>query len=274
MSDDLAKRSRGASFELFDTHCHLNLEGLEEQAAEAWCRARAAGVASTVVVGIDAVSSHHAVALAEALPGVHAAVGIHPTSTAKVGSEDWGLVVELARSGNRHIVAIGESGLDFYWPDSPREVQIAALHQHVELALELDLPLILHIRDAYAEAAEQLAAAAAKGLRGIVHCFAGTEGEVEPFLAWNWPISFSGILTYPKAENVRNAARRTPLELCLLETDAPWLKPRGVGGAKADVNEPAFVLHTAKALAQVKGVGLAELAEITTANARRAFSLD
>ncbi|REK11341.1 MAG: TatD family deoxyribonuclease [Acidobacteria bacterium] len=265
----------------FDTHCHLNLDPLEAEADATWRRARANGVDRSVVVGSDAASSRRAVELSAALPGVWAAVGIHPTGTAAAAERagEFEAVEELASARDPRVVAVGESGLDFYWPDSPREVQVEWLHRHVELALRVDLPLVLHIRDAYAEAAAELRRAAERGLRGIVHCFAGEAAEVEPFLDWNWPISFSGILTYPKAENVREAARRTPLELCLLETDAPWLTPRGaaagVGGsaAKAAVNEPAHVVLTGAALAELKQVDVAELAAVTRANAMRCFGL-
>lgn len=260
---------------LVDTHCHLNLEGLCEQAEQVWKRARAVGVRQTVVIGIDAASSRAATELAEQFPGVYAAVGIHPTSTAKVGEDEWQEVEQLARASHPRVVALGESGLDFYWPDSPPEIQVEFLHRHVELALALDLPLVLHIRDAYPRAAAELERAASRGLRGIVHCFAGEEHEVLPFVEWGWPIAFGGILTYPKADNVRAAARRTPLEQCLLETDAPWLKPRGAGerGSRSSTNEPAYLVEIARALARIHEVSLEEIAEITTSNARRTFSL-
>ena len=141
---------------------------------------------------------------------------------------------------------------------------------NVELALARGLPLVLHVRDAYPRVAELLRPHAARGLRGVVHCFAGEEREVEPFLDWGFAISFSGILTYPRAENVRGAARRTPFELLLVETDAPWLAPAEERGR---TNEPAFVVHTARRLAEVKGVSFDEIAAITTANAHRVFGL-
>jgi TatD DNase family protein len=268
----------------FDTHCHLNLEELAEAPQEAWARAKAVGVDRAVVIGIDGPTSQAALQLSQQLDGAYAAVGIHPTGTARATEEEFSQIEQLALAGHPDVVAIGESGLDFYWPDSPRETQLAALAWHVDLALRADLPLVLHIRDAYPEAAQELRAAAERGLRGIVHCFAGSPEELEPFLAWRWPISYSGILTYPKAENVRQAALLTPLELCLLETDAPWLKPRGAAHpnagkapgtvqAKKMVNEPSFLPVTGAALAKVKGLPVGEVAAATTENAERVFRL-
>jgi TatD DNase family protein len=168
------------------------------------------------------------------------------------------------------VVAIGESGLDTYWDRAPLELQRDYLERHVALAFERELPLILHLRDTYPLAAEVLAPHAAAGLRGIIHCFAGAGHEADPFIDWGWPISFSGILTYPQADNVRQAARRTPLDQCLVETDSPWLTPRGFGKRP---NEPAFVVATARRLAEEKGVTLEALARRTTENARRVFGL-
>jgi TatD DNase family protein len=235
-----------------------------------WRRARAAGVGALVLIGIGAEDSEQIVEHVAARPGLACAVGIHPNETARCGLGGIEAAVErVARLLERpKVVAVGETGLDLYWRDAPQALQERSLELHVELALGHDLPLVLHVRDAYPRVAELLRGPVARGLRGVIHCFAGAEDEVDPFLDFGFAISFSGILTYPKAENVRGAARRTPLELLLVETDAPWLTPAAERGKS---NEPAFVVHTARRLAEVKGVSFEEIAAGTTANARRIF---
>lgn len=253
---------------LIDTHCHLTYGTLAEDPDGAWQRAREAGVDAAVVVAIDTATTPTVLDFVARYDELHATVGIHPNHVAEAQAGDMARVAEFAR--HPKVVAIGESGLDTYWDKAPLALQRDYLERHVELALELDVPLVLHLRDTYPLAAEILEPHAAAGLRGVIHCFAGAADEADPFIAWGWPISFSGILTYPKAENVRRAAERTPLEQCLVETDAPWLTPRGVG--KRD-NEPAFVAATAAVLAELKGVELELLAERTSANARTVFGL-
>lgn len=253
---------------LIDTHCHLTLEQLGENPEHYWRRAQAAGLEAAVVIGIDADSSEKVVDFVESQAGLFAAVGVHPNGTSATTEEDFRRIRDLV--GHPKVVAVGESGLDFFWDQSTPVDQERWLERHVCLALEEDLPLVLHIRDAYDRAAELLEPAQEQGLRGIIHCFAGNGEEVVPFVEWGWPISFSGILTYGKAQNVRDGARRTPLDQCLVETDSPWLTPTGRRG---EVNEPAFVVLVARRLAKIKGVSEEELAKVTTANARRVFGL-
>ncbi len=254
-----------------DTHCHLGLGELADEPLGIWERARAAGVEVAIVIGISVETSRAALKLTSEAEGLAAAVGIHPNETARAGEQDRHEIERLARSGEPRIVALGESGLDCYWDDAPLAVQEESLLWHSELSLETGLPLVLHIRDAYPRAAEVLAESAARGLRGIVHCFGGEPEELDPFLEWEWPISFSGIVTYPKARNVHEAAKRTPWRLCLVETDAPWLTPSQKRGQR---NEPAFVVHTLNRLAELKETSASEAARITTENAWRAFDLD
>ncbi len=253
---------------LIDTHCHLNLEPLSADPTGAWARAREAGVEAAIVVGVDLDSSRRAVELAREVPELYAAVGFHPNAAHDIDDASWQQIEALA--GEPGVVALGESGFDFYWDKSPEAAQRDALERHADASLRLDLPLVLHIRDAYPLAAEALEPWAARGLRGVVHCFAGVPAEAEPFLEWGWPLSFSGIVTYSGAQNVRDTAALAPLEQCLLETDAPWLTPRQRG---RQTNEPAFVTHTAKAVARAKGLSVDEVTRTTTANARRVFSL-
>lgn len=261
---DAARRVAG----VIDTHCHLTLDELGSDPDGYWLRAQQAGVFAAVVIGIDGATSRRVVEFVDGHDHLFAAVGVHPNSTRAATTTDLDTLRELA--AHPKVVALGESGFDFYWDTSPRSDQERWLDLHVGLALEFDLPLVLHIRDAYAEAAEHLEPAAGQGLRGIIHCFGGQAEEVDPFVAWGWPISFSGILTYGKAENVRGALLRTPLAQCLVETDSPWLTPNRHRG---ETNEPAFVVEVVRRLAEVKGIELAEAARQTARNAIRAFGL-
>ena len=253
---------------VIDTHCHLTLEELAEDPDSFWHRAQQSGVVAAVVIGIDGASSQRVVEYVEGHEHLYASVGVHPNSAGVATEADLTTLRELA--AHPKVVALGESGLDFYWDTSPRADQERWLDLHVELALEVDLPLVLHIRDAYPEAASRLESAAQDGLRGIIHCFGGQADEVDPFVAWGWPISFSGILTYGKADNVRGAALRTPLDQCLVETDSPWLTPTRHRGA---TNEPAFVVEVVRKLAAVKGISVEAAARHTTRNAIRTFGL-
>lgn len=253
---------------VIDTHCHLTLEELGADPDTYWERAQEAGVVAAVVIGIDRDTSSRVVDFVESRDGLFAAVGVHPNSAGAAKPEDLATLRELARHDK--VVALGESGLDFYWDTSPRAAQERWLDLHVELAMDCDLPLVLHIRDAYVEAAARLESAASAGLRGIIHCFGGQAEEVDPFVAWGWPISFSGILTYGQADNVRGALLRTPLEQCLVETDSPWLTPSRHRG---ETNEPAFVVEVVRRLAEVKGIPIEEAAQHTTRNAIRVFDL-
>lgn len=251
---------------LYDTHCHLLHGELGRDPESVWARARAAGVEEAVVVGIDAESSCRVADWVAGRPGLRAAVGIHPNEVGQASEEDWDRIAELAERGE--VAAVGESGLDLYWDRAPLDLQARWLDRHAELSLAVGKPLVLHLRDAYGVAARQLAPWAQKGLRAVVHCFGGRPGEIHPFVDWEWPISFSGILTYPQADNVREAARHTPLERTFVETDAPWLTPAAHRGR---TNEPAFVAATAEVLASIHGLTLDEVAAATTANARAFF---
>lgn len=253
----------------FDTHCHLTLGELAPEGAEAWARAIAAGVPFGLVVGIDAPTSRGVVEFVEGREGLFASVGLHPNDCVSAGPDEFRVIEEL--SLHPKVVAIGETGLDFYRDTSPREVQEASLRWHAELALRCNKPLVLHIREAYAATAAVLEPFIPRGLRAVLHCFGGNPEDLEPFVAWGFYVSISGIVTYPKADNVRAAAKLVPLDRLLIETDAPWLAPAPFRGKR---NEPAYVVHTAAKLAEVRGLTPAAMAELTTANARRFFALD
>lgn len=253
---------------LVDTHCHLVLGELEAQADAAWGRARSTGVVQAVVPAVDAPSSEAVVAFVAAREGLFGAVGIHPNETAGA-APDWRERIE-ALLGRPKVVALGETGLDCYRERDALPVQQASLAHHCELALARDLPVILHARQAFPPLRETLAPFAAKGLRAVLHCFDGGPADLHPFVEWGFYVSFSGILTYPKRDDLRAAARDVPRERLLVETDAPFLAPVPKRGT---TNEPAFVHYTAQKLAECVGLPFEQLAAVTTENARRLFRL-
>ena len=254
--------------EYIDAHCHLNLGDLAPDKDAAWSRAQAAGVTQAIVVGIDPETSREVVDFCSTREGLHPSVGVHPTESAKQGEGAWPRIVALA--GEAGVVAIGETGIDLYWKDSPLDVQQLWLERQAKLALDRDLPLILHIRDGFKESVEVLEPFAERGLRAQVHCFTGGPDDLEPFLSWGFYISYSGILTFPKAKALRRAAQQTPRNRLLVETDAPWLAPAPHRGQR---NEPAFVTHTTRCLADLFGEDCAAMARITAENATRLFRL-
>lgn len=254
--------------ELFDTHCHLLLGALERQSEAAWMRARAAGVGQAVLVGIDEPTSRAAVRFATGREGLFPSAGLHPNETHKVPDAPLGWLEDLARSGQ--VVALGETGLDLYWKDAPIDIQLRHLERHCELALETGLPLILHIRDAFPHAAAALRDFAASGGRGVLHCFTGGPADLERFTGYGFYVSLSGVITYKSADDLRSAAKLVPEDLLLIETDAPWLPPVPRRG---ETNEPAFLVHTAIALAKLRQAPIEQIAATTTANARRLFGI-
>jgi TatD DNase family protein len=253
---------------LIDTHTHLLMRELGKDPAGAAVRAREAGVAGMISIGIDRANSEATVQLAKRLEGVWAAVGVHPNETSEASEEDWEAIRTLI--DEPEVVAVGESGMDLYWDRSSPDVQRSWLERHAELALEHDLPLVLHVRDAFEPIREALPPFAARGLRGVMHCFGGGPDELSPFVDWGFLISFAGNLTYKSAEPLRQAAARVPREQCAVETDAPFLAPVPKRGRP---NEPAYVVHTASRLAEIWGVPYEKAAAQTTANARDFFRL-
>jgi len=218
-----------------------------------------------ITIGYDLASSKSGVEMAGSLPGVFAAVGIHPHDAA-VAPPDY--VESLRRLAARErVVAIGEIGLDFYRDFCPRPVQWEVFIAQLRLARELDLPVVIHCREAHAEVYELLRSEG-KGLAGVMHCFSGSWEEARPFLALGFYISIAGPVTFPQSGKLSEVARRVPLDRLLLETDAPYLAPVPYRGKR---NEPAYLVHIARKVAEIRGIGLGELAWATTENASRLF---
>jgi len=258
----------------FDTHVHLDDEQFDADCQYVLDRARQAGVQTLVCPGITADSSANVVRLAEAYPAVYAAVGIQPNYCAEGGAADWDRVVAMAES-NR-VVAVGETGLDRHWDFTPFDVQQVYFDRHLQLAVRLDLPVIIHCREAEADLLPMLRQAVARGpLRGVLHAFSGDRSVAEQFLELGLYVSFAGAVTYrnKKFEPLRQAAASIPPDRLLIETDSPYLVPHPLRG-KQKRNEPSAILHTAECLAGLRGTTVEVIAEQTTANARRLFQLD
>ena len=249
---------------LTDSHCHLEM--IRDSVADVLASASGAGVGRVITIGIDAGSSRGAVALAAAHDEVYATVGLHPHDARQW---DDALAAELAAlARNERVVAVGECGLDYYRDLSPRDAQRAALVGQIELARRLGKPLVVHIREAAADALDLLARHA-RDLTVILHCFSQPD-DVEECIERDYYLSFAGNVTYKTAEGLRRAARAVPDERILVETDAPFLTPVPYRGTP---NLPQRVVHTAALLAEVRGEDGRMFAELTTANARRAFGI-
>ena len=248
---------------LTDTHCHLEM--IADPAA-AVRDARAAGVDTVITIGIDLATSRQAVELAGSLDGVYATVGLHPHDAVACDDALLGELEELA-AGPR-VVAVGECGLDFYRDLSPRAAQRHAFGAQIELARRAGLPLVVHVREAGDEAMAQLAEEAS-GLTVVMHCFSLPE-YVDECNERGYYSSFAGNVTYKNAGALREAAARVREDRLLVETDAPFLAPVPNRG---NSNEPAWVVHTAAVVAEARGWDAARTAEVTSANARRAFAL-
>lgn len=256
--------------QVIDTHAHLDEDAFSVDRDDVVSRAAAAGLAATVTIGTTADSSRRAVELARQYSNVFAAVGIQPNYTAAAQPGDWEIIEQLAREPQ--VVAIGETGLDRYWDYAPLELQQDYFTRHIGLARSLNLPFVVHCRDAEAEVVAQLRELAAAGpLSGVMHSFTGDLETMRACLELGLHISFAGMVTYKKNDALRAVAAEVPLDRLLVETDAPYLAPAPMRGKR---NEPAYVVHTARCLAEVRGLPPEELLEHTTRNARSLFRLE
>jgi TatD DNase family protein len=249
---------------LVDSHCHLDYAAPEAR-PEIIARARRAGVATLVTICTKLSEFSSVEAIAEADPDIWCSVGVHPHEAAAEPDADTARLVELA--SHSKVVGIGETGLDFYYDHSPRERQAQAFRAHAQAARETGLPLIVHTRDADPETAAILAEE--KPPAGVIHCFSTGRELAEKSLELGFYISLAGIVTFKKAAGLREIVRDLPLERLLIETDAPYLAPVPMRGK---TNEPAFIVHTAAQVAEIKGLSVAELARRTSDNFFTLFS--
>jgi TatD DNase family protein len=255
---------------LVDSHCHLDPAYLPAGPDDVLARAAGAGVGALVCIGVgrDLGAAHAAVDLAGTRRQVFATVGVHPHDAASTDEKDFDEIALLAR--NPRVVAIGEIGLDYHYDHSPREVQSATFRRMIALARELGKPIVIHTRSAPAETLAILEEEDARDVGGIIHCFSEDRAFAERALALDFDLSFSGILTFKNAHAIREAARFAPADRILVETDSPFLAPVPLRGKPC---EPAYIVHTARCLAELRGEPFDAIARQTTANAVKRLAL-
>jgi len=258
---------------LIDTHAHLYLSPFDDDRSETLRRAREAGVETIVMPAIDVESIRNAVSLCGEYDGLYAMAGLHPSETENAGSDDFDAVREWC--GHPDVVAVGESGLDYYWDRSFDEKQQRSFRRHIRLAIDVDLPLVIHNRDATDDILSILAEERARTetperMRGILHCYVDPPEVAERAWELGFYVGVGGILTFSNSD-VDTYVQDVPLDRIVLETDSPYLAPEPNRG---DRNEPAYVRHVAETLSEIKNVPFPEVQTITTENAREIYQLE
>ncbi|KMJ56739.1 hydrolase TatD [Bacillus sp. LL01] len=253
---------------LFDTHVHLNADQYEEDLQEVIDRARKDKVDNMVVVGFDRKTINRAMELVEKYDFLYAAVGWHPVDAIDMTDEDLAWIEDLA--AHDKVVAIGEMGLDYHWDKSPKDVQKEVFRKQIQLAKKVKLPIVIHNRDATADVVEILKEEEAKEVGGIMHCFTGSLEVAKECMEMNFHISFGGPVTFKNAKKPKEVVKEIPMDKLLIETDCPYLTPHPYRGKR---NEPAYVRLVAEQIAELKEMTVEEVAEITTANAKKLFGI-
>ncbi len=253
---------------LFDTHMHLNARQYSEDRKEVIERAISEGVKQMVVVGFDDETIPLAIEIAEEYDNIYAAVGWHPVDAIDYTEEKLNWLEELSQHSK--VVALGEMGLDYHWDTSPKDVQKEVFKEQINLAKKVNLPIIIHNREASEDIKKILIEEHAEEVGGIMHCYSSPIEDLQTYIDMNFYISLAGPVTFKNAPEVREVAKEIPLNRLLIETDSPYLTPHPYRGKR---NEPARVKLIAEEIARLKGLSLEELAEITTKNAKEVFKL-
>jgi TatD DNase family protein len=254
--------------ELIDTHCHIDMEAYQEDRETVINSAGRHGITRIITIGIDYQSSHQAVKLAEKYQPLFATIGFHPHDAHK--ATDTALKDLAALAQNRSVVGYGEIGLDYAKNYAPREVQIKAFCRQLHLAKELDLPVVIHDREAHEDILDLIRSAGHLPKGGVMHCFSGDNRLAQQMIDLGFYISIPGVATFNNAHLLQEAIRKIDLRFLLLETDGPFLAPVPYRGKR---NEPKLMLYTAQMVADLKQISLDEVARVTTANAVSLFQL-
>ena len=252
---------------LFDSHCHLTDERLHEEVDDIVARAREAGVTRMVTIGADPDDFDAVLGLADRFEEVWAAVGVHPHIADRLDGGVLERIRELSREPR--VVAVGETGLDYYYDNAPRAAQRRAFERHIELAAELEMPVIVHTREADEDTIAVLREAGAADVRGVIHCFTGGAALLDAAVEEGWHISFAGIVTFRNYADA-DLVRAVPADRILVETDSPYLAPVPRRGKR---NEPAYVRHVAEAIAAIRDEPFEEFAERSTRNASAFYGI-
>lgn len=252
-----------------DTHVHLNADQYEEDLQQVIDRALEAKVEKMVVIGFDRKTIERTMQLIEQYDFVYGVIGWHPVDAIDCTQEDLEWIEQLA--AHPKIVGIGETGLDYYWDKSPKDVQQALFRKQIQLAQKIKLPIIIHNRDATGDVVQILREENAASVGGVMHCFGGSVETARECIAMNFMISLGGPVTFKNARLPKEVATEIPLEHLMIETDAPYLAPHPYRGKR---NEPAFVPLVAEEIARLKGLKIEEIAQATTTNAKKFFGID
>lgn len=253
---------------LFDTHAHLNVNQFAEDGAEVIKRANEQGISKIAVVGFDHETIEKAFELAETYSCIYPIIGWHPTEAGSYSDQVEEKLIRLIQT--KDVVAMGEMGLDYHWMEDPKEVQIDVFRRQIRVAKQLDIPIVIHNRDSTEDVYQVLKEEHVEDIGGIMHSFNLTPIWQERFLDLGMHISFSGVLTFKNAIDVKESAKVVPLDKMLIETDSPYLAPHPNRGKR---NEPAYVKLVAEEVARLRGMTVEEVARITTQNARKLFRL-
>jgi TatD DNase family protein len=253
---------------LFDTHAHLNAEQFEEDLSEVIERAQEVGIENLVIVGFDRPTITRAMELVEQYDFMYASIGWHPVDAIDMTDEDLVWIEELTK--HPKVVAIGEMGLDYHWDKSPKDIQKEVFRKQIQLAKKVKLPIVIHNREATMDIVEILREEGASEVGGIMHCFSGSVEVAQECIQMNFYISLGGPVTFKNARKPKEVAEAVPLERLLIETDCPYLAPHPYRGKR---NEPSYVKLVAEQIAEIKGITYEEVAEKTTANAKKLFGI-
>ncbi|KUF23871.1 TatD family hydrolase [Bacillus safensis] len=254
---------------LFDTHAHLNAEQYKEDLEQVIERAKSEKVEKIVVVGFDRPTITRAMELIEEYDFIYAAIGWHPVDAIDMTDEDLAWIKDLSQ--HEKVVAIGEMGLDYYWDKSPKDVQKEVFRRQIALAKEVNLPIVIHNRDATEDVVTILKEEGAAEVGGIMHCFTGSLETAKACMDMNFYISFGGPVTFKNAKKPKEVVKEIPSDRLLIETDCPYLTPVPFRGKR---NEPSYVKYIAEQIAELREISFEELAELTTKNAKKVFRIN
>lgn len=254
---------------IFDTHAHYDDEAFDDDREELLSHMREKGIEYIVNVGAGIESTVRTVELTEQYPFVYGAAGVHPSETAELTSKDMEWIRETA--GREKIVAIGEIGLDYYWPEPDREVQKKWFKEQLRLAEETGLPVIIHSRDAAADTLDILKEWDAHKTKGVIHCFSYTWEIAREYLNMDYYFGIGGVLTFKNAKKLKEAVMNIPMEKILLETDCPYLAPEPYRGKR---NQSEYIFYVAEQLAELKKISREEVIEITRNNAKNFYEIE
>ena len=255
--------------ELIDTHAHLTYEGLEDRIDDVLAKSRTAGVVEWITIGTDRAHCQRAIRLASRIPSLWAGLGFHPHYANEITDADLAYLHDALNS--ERVVAVGETGLDYHYDNVVKDNQKRLFTAHLDMAAELQKPVIIHTRDAFDDTMEILAGYDKKLCNVVIHCYGGSAEQTRYVLDKGYFISFTGTVTFKRSDALRHVAALIPPERIMLETDCPYISPEPV--RRIQPNEPALLIHTARCLAEIHTLPVERFAEITTSTARAFFRL-